>query len=288
VQRWIDAGRVTRGVKVLKASYRVAAGDVVALLIPPVATYEVEPEAIPLAILYEDADLIVIDKPAGMVVHPAPGNWHGTLVNAILHHCPNLAGVGGAQRPGIVHRLDKDTSGVIVVAKNDTAHRALQAQFRNRQVQKTYWVLVYGQLASAQGEINAAIGRDRIDRKRMAVAPLSQGRAAVTRYTVLNVFPLRSSREKLSLLACQPLTGRTHQIRVHLAHIHHPIVGDELYGVARRPPLACPRQFLHAHELRFQLPSTGEPIHCVAPLPADLQRVLDGLGDGESGRLVDW
>lgn len=277
VQRWIDAGRATLRGRPLKASYRVAAGDAIAVSVPAPEDYAVEPEPIPLAVLYEDDDLLVVDKPAGMVVHPAAGNWHGTLVNAVLYHCPDLEGVGGARRPGIVHRLDKDTSGVILVAKNDAAHRALQAQFKARQVHKTYLALVFGQLTPAQGEINAAIGRDVRDRKRMAVVPHAQGRPAVTRYETLDIFKSPATGERLSLLSCQPLTGRTHQIRVHLAHIKHPIVGDEMYGGRRRSPVVCPRQFLHAHRLRFRLPATGEDVEFTAPLPDDLQRVLERL-----------
>lgn len=276
VQRWIEAGRVTLRGCSLKASYRPAAGDVISVSVPEPEDYAVEPEPIPLAVLYEDADLLVVDKPAGMVVHPAAGNWHGTLVNAVLYHCPDMAGVGGTHRPGIVHRLDKDTSGLILVAKNDIAHRSLQAQFKARQVHKTYLALVFGQLTPAQGEINAAVGRDVRDRKRMAVVPQSKGRPAVTRYETLDVFKAPATGERLSLLACRPLTGRTHQIRVHLAHIKHPIVGDEVYG-RRRSPLPCPRQFLHAHRLRFHLPATGAEVEFVAPLPADLQAVLDRL-----------
>lgn len=277
VQRWIDAGLVMRAGRPLKASYKVGAGDTITIEAPPVEDYDVAPEPIPLDVLYEDADLLVINKPAGMVVHPAAGNWHGTLVNAVLYHCPDLTGVGGAQRPGIVHRLDKDTSGLILVAKNDAAHRTLQAQFKARQVQKTYLALVYGQMTPEKQEINAAIGRDRRERKRMAVAPASQGRPAATRCEVLASYRGGSTRERFSLLACHPLTGRTHQIRVHLAHVHHPIVGDEVYGNRRRPPVACPRQFLHAHRIRFRLPATGQEVEFTAALPEDLQRVLDGL-----------
>ncbi len=277
VQRWIEAGRATLRGRVLKASHRVTAGETIAVIVPAPEDYTVEPEPIPLVVLYEDADLLVVDKPAGMVVHPAAGNWHGTLVNAVLYHCPDLAGVGGARRPGIVHRLDKDTSGVIVVAKNDAAHRALQAQFKARQVYKTYLALVFGLMTPAQGEINAAIGRDVRDRKRMAVVPLSQGRPAVTRYETLDVFKSSATGERLALLSCQPLTGRTHQIRVHLAHVRHPIVGDETYGGRRRAPAPCPRQFLHAHRLRFRLPATSEEVEFTAPLPPDLQSVLEHL-----------
>ncbi len=271
IQRWIAAGRVTVRGKTCKASYRVAAGDEIAVHVPPVESYEVEPEPIALEILYEDDDLLVVNKPAGMVVHPAAGNWHGTLVNAVLHHCPDLEGVGGVQRPGIVHRLDKDTSGLILVAKNDRAHRALQAQFKQRQVEKTYLALVYGHVSPPKGEIEAPIGRDPRQRKRMAVVSSAQGRPALTRYEVSSYY------RGCSLLACQPLTGRTHQIRVHLAHLKHPIVGDPVYGGRREPDVVCPRQFLHAYRLRFRLPSTGQEMQFTAPLPADLQAVLDRL-----------
>jgi 23S rRNA pseudouridine1911/1915/1917 synthase len=276
IQRWIEAGLVAKGHRPLKASYQVAAGDEIALTIPVPGDFAVEPEPIPLDILYQDADLLVINKPAGMVVHPAAGNWHGTLVNAVLYHCPDLEGVGGAHRPGIVHRLDKDTSGVILVAKNDAAHRALQAQFQARTVRKTYWALVYGLLSPAQGEIVAPIGRDPRDRKRMAVAQ-SGGRPATTRYESLDFFRIPVTGERLSLLACHPLTGRTHQIRVHLAYVKHPIAGDEVYCTRRKTAVRCPRQFLHAERITFRLPSTGDEVEFSAPLADDLQGVLDAL-----------
>jgi 23S rRNA pseudouridine1911/1915/1917 synthase len=291
IQRWIADDLVTARHRPLKASYRVAVGDEVTVVIPPVEAYAVEAEAIPLEIVFEDVDLLVINKPAGMVVHPAAGNWHGTLVNAVLHHCPDLEGVGGAHRPGIVHRLDKDTSGLILVAKNDAAHRALQAQFKARTVHKTYLALVHGWLRSEhgaeRGEINAPVGRDPHNRQRMAVVSLAQGRAAVTQYEIRQYLEQATGNSRGSgaadgrytLVACHPLTGRTHQIRVHLAHIHHPIVGDALYGGGRRASLACPRQFLHAERIRFILPATGQGVEFAAPLPADLQAVLDGLRD---------
>jgi 23S rRNA pseudouridine1911/1915/1917 synthase len=245
-------------------------------------------------VLYEDAELLVINKPAGMVVHPAAGNWHGTLVNAVLYHCPNLEGIGGAHRPGIVHRLDKDTSGLTLVAKNDRAHRALQAQFKARTVEKRYLALVYGWPTPERGEINAPIGRDPRHRQRMAVVPMALGRAAVTRYEVVRYYkeqtrrvspwprPARTGQNpsglaRYALLACHPLTGRTHQIRVHLAYVKHPVVGDTVYGGRRKSSLPCPRQFLHAERLRLRLPTTGEEVEFVAPLPAELQAVLDAL-----------
>jgi len=281
VQRWIEAGLVTAAGRSLRASHRLAAGEAIEVAVPPPADYRVEPEPIPLDIRYEDQDLLVINKPAGLVVHPAAGNWHGTLVNAVLHHAPDLAGVGGVHRPGIVHRLDKDTSGLIIVAKNDAAHRSLQAQFREREVEKHYLALVYGALKGERGEINAAIGRDQRDRKRMAVVTATAGRSALTRYETVAVYRLAASAERLTLLDCRPLTGRTHQIRVHMAHVHHPIVGDALYGPRRRLPFACPRQFLHAARLRFRLPSTGEMLEFAAPLPDDLQGILDRLAADE-------
>jgi 23S rRNA pseudouridine1911/1915/1917 synthase len=277
IQRWIDARLVMLGARLLKASYRVVTGDQITVVIPEPEEYEVEPEPIPLDVLYEDADLLVINKPAGMVVHPAAGNWHGTLVNAVLYHCPDLAGVGGAHRPGIVHRLDKETSGVILVAKNDAAHRALQAQFQARQVQKTYWALVHGRVVPESGEIIAPIGRDPRERKRMAVVSTSQGRPAATRYETLDGYRSTATGERLTLLACYPLTGRTHQIRVHLAYTRHPIVGDDLYGGRQRAGLHCPRQFLHAERIRFRLPSTGEEVEFHAPLAEDLRVILAAL-----------
>jgi 23S rRNA pseudouridine1911/1915/1917 synthase len=270
IQRWIDDGLVTVGDKQEKASHKLATGDTVVVRVPAAKPYEIEAEPIPLEIVYEDADLLVIDKPAGMVVHPSAGHWHGTLVNAVLYHCPDLEGVGGVHRPGIVHRLDKDTSGLIVVAKNDRAVRDLQAQFRGREVGKCYLALAYGLVSPASGEIAAAIARDPRERKRMTIDP--GGRAAVTRYEVLGFY------RKHTLLACHPLTGRTHQIRVHLAHIGHPIVGDTVYGGRRKPPAPCPRQFLHAQRIRFRLPGTGEEVEFTSPLPADLQAVLEALG----------
>ncbi len=281
VQRWIEAGLVILAGRGLKASYRLSAGDAVDVVVPPPEDYDAEPEDIPLDVLYEDVDLLVINKAAGMVVHPAAGNWHGTLVNAVLFHSPDLEGVGGVHRPGIVHRLDKDTSGAIIVAKNDAAHRNLQGQFKAREVEKEYLALVYGGINPERGEINAAIGRNPRERKRMGVVAASQGRPATTRYETLATYRMPSTGERLSLLACHPLTGRTHQIRVHLAHVNHPIVGDEVYGPRRKLPFACDRQFLHAHRLRFRLPGSGEILQLSAPLPQDLQAILDRIAGDE-------
>ncbi len=287
IQRWIDAGLVKVGEKVGKASYRLELADSLTVT-PPTAPVDLslQPADLPLSILYEDDDLLVIDKPAGLVVHPAPGHTEGTLVNAVLHHSPDLAGVGGERRPGIVHRLDKETSGVIVVAKTDAAHRHLQAQFKARTVHKEYLTLVEGQIEPAQGRINAPIGRHPTDRLRQAVLPPdpvtgeARGRPALTDYRLLGSYATairdNTGRANFSLISVVIHTGRTHQIRVHLAWYKHPVVGDTLYGY-RRPRLPVPRQFLHAHRLRFRLPSSGEEREFVAPLPTDLQQVLDQL-----------
>ena len=282
IQRWIDGGLVALAGKRLKRSYRVSPGDRVTVIVPPVQDYAVAPEPIPLDILYEDGDLLVVNKPSGIVVHPAAGNWTGTLVNAVLYHCPNLEGVGGVHRPGIVHRLDKDTSGVILIAKNDAAHRALQAQFKERSVEKTYEALVHGRMDPAEGEVDAPIGRDPDRRHQMAVVASASGRPALTRYTAIGYYRARSpgadTRERYTLLACHPRTGRTHQIRVHMAYIRHPLVGDRVYSRERGHLQAeCPRQFLHAARIRFRLPSTGQEVEFSATLPADLRTVLDAL-----------
>jgi len=269
VQKLLDEERVTVGGQVPKASYKVEAGDVIVVRVPPPQTSEIRPEAIPLTIIYEDADIIVVDKPAGMVVHPAHGHSSGTLVNALLAHCQDLAGIGGELRPGIVHRLDKDTSGLLLVAKNDAAHQHLQNQFKQRQVHKTYLALVEGTPPAARGVVEAPIGRDPKRRKRMAV--LRQGgREARTEYRVLEYF------DQHTLLEAEPITGRTHQIRVHLASIGHPIAGDRVYGF-RKQRLPLQRQFLHAARIAFTLPSTGQPVEFTSELPDDLAAVLELL-----------
>lgn len=275
VQRWIHDARVTVNGVVSKASYRVVRDDQVAVDVPAPVVTTVRAEEIPLDIVYEDNNLLVIDKAAGQVVHPAPGHSTGTLVNAILHHVPDLAGVGGELRPGIVHRLDKDTSGLLLVAKNDQTHRNLQQQFKARAVHKVYLALLEGILTPRQGTIDAPIGRDPRQRQQMAVIvqPGSkQARPATTRYQVQTYF------EGYTLVEAEPLTGRTHQIRVHFQFIGFPLVGDRVYG-HRKQRVACPRQFLHAQRLSFQLPGSGEYIEFFSPLPADLQAILEQLGD---------
>lgn len=284
VQRWIDEGRVRVDGKTGKSGRKVEAGQQIEVTIPPVVETALEAEAIPLNIVYEDDDLLVIDKPAGMVVHPAPGHSGGTLVNAILHHVPGLEGIGGEKRPGIVHRLDKETSGLIVVAKHDQAHRNLQRQFAARTVHKVYLALLEGEISPAQGRISAPIGRHPTARKRQAVLPPdpytgeTKGRTAITDYETIGLYnaQLNSGMGKFSLVRAVIHTGRTHQIRVHFAWLKYPVVGDTLYGY-RRQRLAVARQFLHAHQLRFRLPGSGTEREFTSPLPADLQTLLDGM-----------
>jgi 23S rRNA pseudouridine1911/1915/1917 synthase len=245
-----------------KLSYRVRAGDAVAVEIPPPRPLETQPEKITLDVLFEDDDLVVINKPAGMVVHPAAGNFTGTLVNALLHHCRGqLAGIGGVERPGIVHRLDKGTSGCIVVAKTDVAHQGLVAQFKVRRVKKIYRAVCIGRLARLAGKIESVIGRSERDRKKMS-ATARRGRPALTEYRVLK------QHAETALVELTLHTGRTHQIRVHMAHIGHPLVGDSIYGKMK---IAVARPMLHAYKLGFTHPRTGEPMEFTAPLPADFK-----------------
>ncbi|MBI5684844.1 MAG: RluA family pseudouridine synthase [Verrucomicrobia bacterium] len=256
-----------------KPNHPVLPGDTVAVVIPPPEPCEVAAEAIPLDVLYEDADLIVINKPPGLVVHPAAGHRAHTLVNALLHHCRGqLSGIGGVERPGIVHRLDSDTSGCIVAAKKDTAHRALQAQFKERTVAKLYLALVWGVPRRSSGFIEGAIGRSATDRKKMRVVSHG-GREAVTEFEVAKAFG------EVALLRCTLHTGRTHQIRVHLAAMGHPIVGDKVYGGARKHPLTAEagRQMLHAQTLAFDHPRTHKRLEFTAPLPQDMAALVRRL-----------
>jgi 23S rRNA pseudouridine1911/1915/1917 synthase len=277
VQRLIDDAQIHVDGIARKASYRVQVGETINVCVPPPEPATPRAEKIALDILYEDADLIVVDKPAGMIVHPAAGHRDGTLVNAILAHCPNL-NVGGAERPGIVHRLDSETSGIIVVAKNDTAMRDLQAQFKARRVHKTYLALVEGIVKPPHGKIDAPIGRDPKHRQKMAVVTRGVRREAVTVYRTLASFdsaPLRSGC--YTLLEVEPQTGRTHQIRVHLAFLGFPVVADAIYG-KKKNVLGLARQFLHAWKIAFTLPHSGRAVNFVAPLPADLRATLEELG----------
>ena len=275
VQRLIASGRVTVDGEPARPSHKVRVGEEVVVLVPAEESTELFPEAIPLDIVYEDQVLLVVDKPAGMVVHPAPGHSEGTLVNALLAHCPELA-AGEGDRPGIVHRLDRDTSGLILVAKNEKTRRALQRQFKERQVKKAYLALLNGHLHPAWGRIEAPVGRDPHHRQRMSVLP--GGREALTEYHVLEQFAhqVGPAAGEYTLVEAEPLTGRTHQIRVHFASIGHPVVGDEVYG-RRRTSLPVSRQFLHARRLGFKHPSTGQRLELEAPLPEELAAVLDLL-----------
>jgi 23S rRNA pseudouridine1911/1915/1917 synthase len=276
-QKLIEEGLVTVNGGNVKPSYRVEIGDLIAVRVPPPEPTEVKPEAIPLDIVYEDEDIIVVNKPAGMVVHPAYGHRTGTLVNAVLAYCPDLAGVEDDQRPGIVHRLDKDTSGLIIVAKNDAARRHLQRQFKRREVRKVYVALLEGRLEPAQGVIEAPIGRDKKRRKRMAV--VEGGREARTEYRVTEYFidkPGKVSRP-YTLVEAEPQTGRTHQVRVHFASIGHPLAGDPVYGFRKQRLSGLRRQFLHARTLGFRLPGDDKYIEFTAELPDDLRVVLEEL-----------
>jgi 23S rRNA pseudouridine1911/1915/1917 synthase len=270
LQRLIRARFVRLNGQAARPRDLVRAGDKIEVTEPPLEKIDNRPEQIPLEILFEDNDLIVISKPAGLVVHPGAGHREHTLVNALLHHCPTLSGIGGKERPGIVHRLDKETSGCLVIAKNDQAHRGLSIQFAARSVEKIYLALVAGKLRRTAGVIEEKIGRHPVDRQRMSVTS-SRGRAAKTEYRVVR------SSDKMSLIECQLHTGRTHQIRVHLHHLGHPVLGDKVYA----PKLAkdYPRQMLHAWKLGFQHPRTGEWKMFVALWPSDFENALRaGLG----------
>ena len=253
-----------------KPNRPVRAGDRIEYEIPAARPTEVVAQDIPLDVLYEDADLIVINKPPALVVHPAPGHEDGTLVNALLHHCVDLKGVGGELRPGIVHRLDQDTSGVLVVAKHEQALNNLAAQFKNRDTRKEYLALAWGVPSPRAGTIRTLIGRSTTHRKKMS-ARVKHGREAVSHYEVMEEFG------DVSLLRVRIETGRTHQIRVHLAHIGHPVVGDALYGRARRNDLHAERQMLHAGKLSLRHPTSGRLMNFTAPIPSDLTALLKRL-----------
>lgn len=272
VQRLIKTGLATVNDQPVKPAYRVEPGDRIVVRVPEASEPVIRPEPIPLQIVYEDEYLLAVDKPAGMVVHPAAGHSSGTLVNALLAYCPQVADVGGVDRAGIVHRLDKDTSGVLLVAKDPETYAALQRQFKHRQVRKTYLALVEGRIYPKEGIVEAPVGRDQRARKRMAVT--RTGRPAVTQYRAVEYF------RDHTLLQVRPHTGRTHQVRVHLAWLGYPIVGDRVYG-RRRQPLLPHRHFLHAQELVFTHPATKEKVTLTAPLPPDLKAVLVRLREGK-------
>lgn len=273
LKRLIEEGLVKLNQKTAEPSYKLRGGEKISLLIPAPEKNPLTPAKLPLNIIYEDQDLLVINKPRGLVVHPAPGNREGTLVQALLFHQKELAPTGGPLRPGIVHRLDKDTSGLLVVAKNDPAYHSLVKQLKERKVTKTYLALVHGVPPQDQGEITAEIGRHPVNRKKMSVLQNGKRRDALTRYKV---------RQKLgaySLLEVEIKTGRTHQIRVHLTHLGCPIVGDQTYG-KKNNPFGIKEQLLHAYKLAFDQPQTGERLEFSLPLPTDMAETIKKLTEG--------
>lgn len=271
LQGLIEDGFVhVNGAPAKKSGQRLARGSLIEVRIPPPAPSGLIGEEIPLDIVFENEDLIVINKPAGMVVHPAAGHDSGTLVHAVLGYDPDIEGIGGEERPGVVHRLDKETSGLILMAKNDKAHRWLQDQFRLRKVEKIYLALVDGKPPTPSGRVEAAIGRDASHRKKMAIVSESKGRQAISEYKTIESF------QNHTLLEFHPLTGRTHQIRLHCAFLGCPIVGDEIYG-RKKPSISLGRHFLHAHKLQITLPNERQARQFEAPLPPELARALDTL-----------
>lgn len=272
-QKIIAAGQVLVNKKIIKANYKVACNDNVEALLAEAQPAEIRPESIPLDVVYEDDHMIIINKPRGMVVHPAAGNYSGTLVNALLEHCQDLSGINGVIRPGIVHRLDKDTSGVMVVAKNDQSHLNLALQIKERHASRKYIAIVHGNIKEEQGVINAPIGRHPVDRKKMAVV-FSNSKTAITHFRTIERFG------NYTVVECKLQTGRTHQIRVHMAHIGHPVVGDPKYGPEKQH-FTIEGQALHSAQLSLAHPVTGETMCFSAPLPADMEMILANLRKGK-------
>lgn len=273
MQKLLEDGRVKRGEKIIKANYKVRAGEMFVVDIPEPEPIEAVPENIPLDIIYEDDDVVVLNKARGMVVHPAPGNYTGTLVNALLYHCSNLSGINSAIRPGIVHRLDKDTSGIMIVAKNDAAHISLSQQIQSKTAVRTYLAVVRGNIKTDSGTIETQIARDKTDRKKMAVVK-EGGRDGITDYEVLERFG------KYTLVRCKLRTGRTHQIRVHMEYLGYPLVGDPKYS-PMKTPFGIKGQALHSHTLEFTHPRTGERMKFEAPLPEDMHKIITRLHNGQ-------
>ncbi|MCM1144650.1 MAG: RluA family pseudouridine synthase [Blautia sp.] len=270
IQKLIKEGQVFVNDKPQKASYRIKADDEIRFQIPDAVKPSIPPEKIPLSILYEDEDILIVDKPKGMVVHPAPGHYNGTLVNAVLYHCgEHLSGINGVMRPGIVHRIDKDTSGALIVCKNDLSHAGIAAQLKEHSITRKYRAIVHGRLSEQEGCIDAPIGRDCKERKKMAVNE-KNGKSAVTHYKVLQTF------REYTYIECQLETGRTHQIRVHMTSIGHPLLGDTVYG-ARKSAFHLTGQTLHAMTIGFIHPSTEQYMEFEAPLPAYFSHLLDIL-----------
>ena len=273
MQKLLEDGRVKRGEKIIKANYKVRADEMFVVDIPEPEPIEAVPENIPLDIIYEDDDVAVLNKARGMVVHPAPGNYTGTLVNALLYHCSNLSGINSAIRPGIVHRLDKDTSGIMIVAKNDAAHISLSQQIQSKTAVRTYLAVVRGNIKTDSGTIETQIARDKTDRKKMAVVK-EGGRDAITDYEVLERFG------KYTLVRCKLRTGRTHQIRVHMEYLGYPLVGDPKYS-PMKTPFGIKGQALHSHTLEFTHPRTGKRMKFEAPLPEDMHKIITRLHNGQ-------
>lgn len=272
IQKLLSERKVTVNGRSVKASYRVSAEDDIILILPPSIAPDILPENIPLSILYEDQDVIVIDKPKGMVVHPAPGHYEGTLVNALMYHCQNeLSGINGVLRPGIVHRIDRDTTGSVIACKNDHAHNEIARQLKEHTIVRKYRAIVQGVLKEEEGTVHARIGRHPVDRKRMAVVDKG-GKDAITHYRVLKHF------RNATYIECILETGRTHQIRVHMASLGHPLLGDSVYG-AQSNPYKLNGQTLHAEILGFMHPSTGEYVETRAPLPEYFEKLLKRLSN---------
>jgi len=268
LKRLIEQEKVSVNGAPVRAKYKVKPGDIITIHVPDPTPLDLLAERIPLHIVYEDESLVVVDKSAGMVVHPAPGHGAGTLVNALLHHCPDLTGIGGVERPGIVHRLDKDTSGLVLVAKTDRAHRSLAKQFKQRTIKKVYLALVRGIVPAQTGVIDLPIGRHKIHRKKMA-PQREGGREAATAYEVISRHP------HFTYLRLFPKTGRTHQIRVHVASLGHPVLGDKTYGgKLDEKHMKMPRQALHAHRLEIIHPVSGKPQVFISSLPSDMENYL--------------
>ena len=273
MQKLLDEGRAVKGTKVIKSNYKLKLGDEIIVTLPEPQPLDVQPENIPLDIIYEDEDVVVVNKARGMVVHPAAGNYSGTLVNALLYHCKNLSGINGVIRPGIVHRLDKDTSGIMICAKNDAAHVSLSEQIQSKSAQRTYLAVVRGNIKTDSGVIETQIARDKDDRKKMAVVK-EGGRNAVTEYEVVERFG------KYSIVKCKLKTGRTHQIRVHMEYLGYPLVGDPKYS-PMKTPFSINGQALHSLTLAFDHPRTGERMEFEAKLPEDLHKVVTRLRLGQ-------
>lgn len=273
MQKLLEEGRAVRGQKVIKSNYRVKVGEEILVNLPEPQPLDVQPEDIPLDIIYEDDDVVVVNKARGMVVHPAAGNYNGTLVNALLYHCKNLSGINGVIRPGIVHRLDKDTSGIMICAKNDSAHLSLSEQIQSKTAQRTYLAVVRGNVKNDSGIIETQIARDKNDRKKMAVVT-EGGRQAITEYEVAERFG------KYTVVKCRLKTGRTHQIRVHMEYLGYPLVGDPKYS-PMKTPFAINGQALHSLTLSFTHPRTGERLTFEAPLPEDMKKILTRLRLGQ-------